>query len=48
VVLDLLVVGMAILLVAFAVTLRDFMSAGAVGLAICNITTFNSNLANVV
>ncbi|CAJ0544905.1 Ff.00g084500.m01.CDS01 [Fusarium sp. VM40] len=48
VVLDLLVAGMAILLAVFAVTLRHSMSAGAVGLAISNITTFNSNLANVV
>ncbi|KAK2669796.1 AAA ATPase domain [Fusarium oxysporum f. sp. vasinfectum] len=47
-VLDLLVAGMAILLAVFAVILTKSMSAGAVGLAISNITTFNSNLAFVV
>jgi ABC-type multidrug transport system fused ATPase/permease subunit len=47
-VLDLLVAGMAILLAVFTVTLTNSMSAGAVGLAISNITTFNSNLAAVV
>ncbi|KAF5580564.1 ABC transporter integral membrane type 1 [Fusarium subglutinans] len=47
-VLDLLVAGMAILLAVLTVTLTNSMSAGAVGLAISNITTFNSNLAAVV
>lgn len=47
-VLDLLVAGTAVLLAVFAVTLKHSMSAGAVGLAISNITTFSYNLATVI
>ncbi|KGO43424.1 ABC transporter, integral membrane type 1 [Penicillium expansum] len=47
-VLDLLVMGLAVMLAVFAVALHGKMSPGSVGLAITNITTFNYNLVSVI
>jgi ATP-binding cassette, subfamily C (CFTR/MRP), member 1 len=48
VVLDLIIAGIATLLVAFAVLLRSTTSEGAIGLAMVNIINFNISLSSLI
>ena len=48
VVLDLFVAAVAVILVAFSVQLKDTPSAGAVGVALVNVLSFNQSIANLV
>jgi ATP-binding cassette subfamily C (CFTR/MRP) protein 1 len=47
-VLDLLVAGLAVILITLAVTLKGSITASGVGVALVNISTFNQNLMNLV